>query len=714
MRNSTAARAAAAAAEAAEAAEAEAAAAEAAAEWSVRSLAPSAETPAQSTLPADMPTDADADACTACVPMAAAAVAPVPVPMLVPMGGAAMRVECTAGGSCRLEHGGGGTVTCSGCGVVGCDMTPSAAPATLGAGHNGGGWHGAELMGACGAPLGTAPPVLPPPGTQSASFEGRLELLEQRMNVMNVMAPVMSGGAADVAPIDVAAYYDSRHGPPSPPSPPLYPPHAGPAGVAPNEPETPNMAPNDFDDLANELRAIAKEQLAMLHQERFASPCAAACAACASSHANGHGSPTRAPPAQQAQPAHGVADAPSRPAAADATPAAALAHSASYPHHDYPRSALAPTGGPLPLLVAPPPGDANGLSAAAAAMTAAAAAVSASAQAVTTVATSPLPPQHAAAEAHAAGGSSLAPFRGGTTLINEGELHETLKLLHESRADALEQLQASQSRAREHEREQMQGLMKELRSWKRQNERRMAELTARSCATLTPFGEMRVPERAAGGAAHTAPSYAATPTAARSHDDDDDDSDASQPRRSPALPPSRSAARPNAASSIGTTPRGLLSRGGRLAEGAPSASRFGSVAPLEQHIPPPPHFSSSSAAELTEEEAPHSRKRPLGSGALGGRLSSREPPSAGRLRAPPAATTFAGARQAPPAARAPSTYARQAPTSHLAIVRSTPGRSANGTPERPEGEGRSLRELQRELESLKSSLSVYLGSGLAR
>ena len=28
-------------------------------------------------------------------------------------------------------------------------------------------------------------------------------------------------------------------------------------------------------------------------------------------------------------------------------------------------------------------------------------------------------------------------------------------------------------------------------------------------------------------------------------------------------------------------------------------------------------------------------------------------------------------------------------------------------------EGRSLRDLQRELESLKSSLSVYLGSGLA-
>ncbi|KOO34849.1 hypothetical protein Ctob_009687 [Chrysochromulina tobinii] len=68
-------------------------------------------------------------------------------------------------------------------------------------------------------------------------------------------------------------------------------------------------------------------------------------------------------------------------------------------------------------------------------------------------------------------------------------------MVHESRADALEQLQASQARAREQEREQMHELMHELRSWKRQNERRMAELTMRTSATLTPLGETRVPDR---------------------------------------------------------------------------------------------------------------------------------------------------------------------------------------------------------------------------
>ena len=45
----------------------------------------------------------------------------------------------------------------------------------------------------------------------------------------------------------------------------------------------------------------------------------------------------------------------------------------------------------------------------------------------------------------------------------------------------------------------MHELMNELRSWKRQNERRMAELTMRTSATLTSLGETRVPSVAQAG-----------------------------------------------------------------------------------------------------------------------------------------------------------------------------------------------------------------------
>ena len=58
----------------------------------------------------------------------------------------------------------------------------------------------------------------------------------------------------------------------------------------------------------------------------------------------------------------------------------------------------------------------------------------------------------------------------------DGELQQTLSLLHESRANALSQLHHSQARARSDEREQMTELMGELRQWKRQNEARMSEL----------------------------------------------------------------------------------------------------------------------------------------------------------------------------------------------------------------------------------------------
>ena len=114
------------------------------------------------------------------------------------------------------------------------------------------------------------------------------------------------------------------------------------------------------------------------------------------------------------------------------------------------------------------------------------------------------------------------------------------------------------------------------------------------------------------------------------------------------------------------------------------------------------------------------RKRQLGYG----REPCEPPPivAASVARAPPPpATTFAGARQ-PTRARA----GRDTPERGAAHGGAAHGgaRAGRDTPERGaahggavngggEGNGRSLRELQRELESLKSSLSVYLGSGLA-
>lgn len=110
---------------------------------------------------------------------------------------------------------------------------------------------------------------------------------------------------------------------------------------------------------------------------------------------------------------------------------------------------------------------------------------------------------------------------------------------------------------------------------------------------------------------------------------------------------------------------------------------------------------------ITSEYA--TRKRQLGYG----REPSEPPPSVAPSVArapPPPATTFAGARQPARARAARDTPERGAAHGGAAHGGAVNGGAVNGG---GEGNGRSLRELQRELESLKSSLSVYLGSGLA-
>lgn len=62
-----------------------------------------------------------------------------------------------------------------------------------------------------------------------------------------------------------------------------------------------------------------------------------------------------------------------------------------------------------------------------------------------------------------------------------------------SRADALEQLQSSQQRARRQERDQMQQLMGELRSWKQQNESRLRQLSSRASQPVVVESEPRSP-----------------------------------------------------------------------------------------------------------------------------------------------------------------------------------------------------------------------------
>ena len=214
------------------------------------------------------------------------------------------------------------------------------------------------------------------------------------------------------------------------------------------------------------------------------------------------------------------------------------------------------------------------------------------------------------------------------TAAADGELQETLRLLHESRADALEQMHHSQAKARDDEREQMQELIGELRSWKRQNERRMAEMSQKSAADFLACKQ----------------------------------SATSQP------PPQEAAySRPPRHQALGAT-----------------TSAATEVAVYRE--------AASSARAACSEAAKHCE-------------AARH--CAGRA-------SEASSRPRTGLAAAARSVAASSSSSHSQPPNGTPlsaraGTTASGPT--PRGE-RSLRELQRELESLKSSLSVYLGSGI--
>ena len=219
---------------------------------------------------------------------------------------------------------------------------------------------------------------------------------------------------------------------------------------------------------------------------------------------------------------------------------------------------------------------------------------------------------------------------------SDGELQETLRMLHESRADALEQLHRSQARAREDEREQMSELMGELKEWKQQNEKRMKEL-----GTRTGFRE-----------------YAASP---------------SKP------PPPRQVAGP-------TTPRSYAARYADAKMGSDSSSARASPSRRDDAG----WNGSRLIANVDRVNGHHIRSQGSRNDSTD-RLSSSNGTSERKGLAAEARALGSRPPLPPPA---------------------TNGPAAAPSTSQPRGE-RSLRELQRELESLKSSLSVYLGSGLS-
>ena len=66
---------------------------------------------------------------------------------------------------------------------------------------------------------------------------------------------------------------------------------------------------------------------------------------------------------------------------------------------------------------------------------------------------------------------------GSAVAANDRELQGVLRQLKSSRAAALEELQSSQERAWQSEREQMKGIMTDLRSWKQKNVARLSDLS---------------------------------------------------------------------------------------------------------------------------------------------------------------------------------------------------------------------------------------------
>ena len=236
------------------------------------------------------------------------------------------------------------------------------------------------------------------------------------------------------------------------------------------------------------------------------------------------------------------------------------------------------------------------------------------------------------------------------------DAHETVRLLHESRADALEQLHASQARAREAERRQMGELMGELQAWKKENEQRMEMLASRSNELSTP----RLPP------SKLAPKFA----------DNRSDSPPDVATHAAPLP----AATP-AESRVNGGASGAAKRGGR-------DDAFRSLRTPRATEPAPSSSGRENAAERLRPEVASSLRWPA-------------------AEQPTAATPQSGVGSRPPLGRGGG-GALSSPHHGDYSSRRVVARGAGDPPE----ESRSLRALQKELDSLKSSLSVYLGSGL--
>ena len=253
-------------------------------------------------------------------------------------------------------------------------------------------------------------------------------------------------------------------------------------------------------------------------------------------------------------------------------------------------------------------------------------------------------------------------------------------MLHESRADALEQLHASQAKARENEKQQMSYLMGELKAWKSQNEQRMHELSTRTAESLSHRpAAPRSPRNAS-----PPPKYGGSTTTSAYGGDSLNGS----PRKSNG----------NAHSNH----HGYANGGDyqqRLAAQAAAAERPHLRRRLDQlrNGPPPTEREPPPSAASTSLRTPMPTYPPSPTASVP-MSSSRAPPR-------PEDTSLRLPRNDAPASSASARLSRGVPAGSTALS----GRSRLAAPAE---EGRSLRALQKELDSLKSSLSVYLGSGL--
>ena len=273
--------------------------------------------------------------------------------------------------------------------------------------------------------------------------------------------------------------------------------------------------------------------------------------------------------------------------------------------------------------------------------------------------------------------ASESPLKSSPT--TDADVKDTLRMLHESRADALEQLHASQMKAREAERAQMANLMDELQSWKKQNEKRMAELAVRTKEMAeNAFKKVRphqgggLPPLPGGGPAPAAPAAASAALA-----------------ESASLSTNGGTGSNINGGGIKMSPALRAARAGLTADDATG------IMPTVKRTPRVPPAERMTARELS-----------LAAGAPGNNSSLR---SSRR----PSSTPSSTAAPATALSRAEALAARR--DAATIAIQERAARVSNLTRQAHEIEdGRSLRALQKELDSLKSSLSVYLGSGLVQ